>query len=366
MAWLALVAAGGASLLIAPSTTLAREARQLVWIAPAGCPNADDLRALLTRAGSEARALDVHGVIRLQSGHYRLELRVDGGAQRFARSLRSPDCGLLAESAVWLIELAATELASSAARQGGTQSAAGSGDAATQTGRPDGSTTAPRRKAALEAARSSELAADRASRRGEDSAPIYLDQSPPAVTRERDTGRGEEADDTDEAPQLAAGVGFGVAGLGLTGAAPELSVSLEMRQRARRLGLRVETVLHPTLELESRASVSLRSSALTLYACTDFRHARLRTGPCALVQGWVTSVGPRGLRNASSDTALWANSGGSWHLLLELHPLSQLSLEVGLTVGLSSRPSFAVSDTTVALAAPVAGYVRAGYYVDLW
>ena len=89
----------------------ALEPDTLLWTAPPGCPTRDELRRQLARAKQDARQLAIHGVVRADAQGFALELDVSGGAQHFARSLRAADCQSLAESAVWLFELAAVQFA---------------------------------------------------------------------------------------------------------------------------------------------------------------------------------------------------------------------------------------------------------------
>jgi hypothetical protein len=344
--------------------------RELDWKAPAGCPSAADLRALLAERRTDARTLDIHGAIRQESGQYVLELRVDDGGARFARTLRSPDCALLAETAIWLIDLARTQLAASKQthpRRGPEQAAGARPSSGPAARAPAADTTAepPRSEAAPVPLETEVQLEEQRAAAAASAAPIYLDSSPPSVTHERAP---DLAGVSDHGPpvHLALGAGVGVAGLGLTGAAPELALTLRARRGSFVAGLRSSMVLHSSLALEPNARVSFLSASVEAIACSDLRFGRLRTGPCAVVGGWLTFVASHGLLDARRETALWVNAGAAWRLLVQLHALVQIELEVGATVGLSARPSFTVGGETLAQAAPVAGYGRVAYFVDLW
>jgi len=338
-----------------------RPVRELTWHAPPGCPSATEVLALLSKVEHDTRALSVVGTIQRQSEQYTLELQVEGEARRFERSLRAPDCRLLAESAVWLIDLAAIQLAGRTA------------SARRATPQPTTVTEGVRESIGTPASQPAPAAAEMqdpvprsAAQQSASESAVYVDRSPPSITHERQSLAADSDDDRAAPLALAVGAGVGVAGLGLTGAAPELSLSVELRRGALLAGLRVGTVLHPALELAESARLSFQSAYVALTACHDYRHGQLRTGPCAVLGGWLTVVGQQGLREARPQTALWVNAGGAWHLLVELHRNVQVSAEVGLTVGLDARPSLAVSGVSVAQVAPVAGYGRIGYGIALW
>ena len=311
----------------------------LSWNAPVGCPTSADVRALLSRAREDTRNLMVHAVINAEAQEYVLDLRVRDDAQRFTRTLRASDCDALAQSAVWLIELAAVQLTSKPAQPRGADSMA-LADSAWQADRPVSTVTS------LEAAE-------------------YLDKSPPSVTHDRDSA----ADGSNESAAeivFAASAAAGVVGVGLTGAAPELSIAFDAQQRRLHASVRVGAVLHGPLMLEQQASLSFHSAFVELAVCDELTRGRWRTGPCAAVEGWLTFVGHDGLRDGRSESAPWLNAGGLWRLLVELHPALQLSVELGVSAGLSARPSFAVSERSVAQVAPVAGHARIAYGLRLW
>ena len=333
-------------------------APQLVWHAPEGCPDAAAMRESLRKAAPAARELVMEGAVQQEGARYVLQLRAQVGTDNFERSLFDSDCGALADTAVWLVKVFASRhavLPPAAAQRKPAEPSPKATDRSA-----DGTRVAVTPREAPAAREPAQPAGP--------SEPPDMPQlgELPEITR---TPKGAPSDDEDNAsaPIVIAGmVALGVAGTGLTGAAPELSGALEARRAGLLARLRLGMTYHAGLELQARAGLELQSALLELSTCTVTRFGALRTGPCAVLAGYLTAVEPYGLRSPRSTSALWVNAGGGWHVVWLLHRFVQLTLDVAVTAGLSTRPTFTVGGDSVAQVAPIAGHARVGYSIEIW
>ncbi|MET0384708.1 MAG: hypothetical protein ABW321_02055 [Polyangiales bacterium] len=347
--WLALSSAGRAR---EPAIT---------WQAPAGCPSAEAVSALLARSPHALDALLIRGTITRDGREHVLDLHVLGHGQRFSRSLRAVDCSVLAESAVWLVELAATELSPS---PGTTPPSKREHAVAADSSPADG--VSPPSASSVATGRSS----NRSASPGPE-APIVYDTSLPAIT-DQPPSAAIASDPEAEAwagrwhPRV--GVGLGVVDLGLTGAATDLGLDAMAAHASWIAGLRLGALLHPTRTFGERAEVQLTTAYAQLSFCGHWRMGTpyLATGPCALVNTWLTFASPRGLEHPTSPTTFWLGAGGAWRVTLRLHRFCQLVGEVGLALAISARPAYDVSNNRVIQASPTAGHARLGYFLELW
>src|SRR6185312_1161177 len=81
----------------------------LRWNAPPGCVERAEVERLLGPS-RQMTQLDLDGAIQRDRAGYALHLSVRRGGQHFERTLRAQSCDELAESIVFLVDLAATQL----------------------------------------------------------------------------------------------------------------------------------------------------------------------------------------------------------------------------------------------------------------
>jgi hypothetical protein len=393
---------------------------KLTWHAPAECPRAHRVLDMLRNAERPTGALTIWGTVTRTDDDFALDLRVRAHGQRFERKLRAPDCEALAETAVFLIELAATQLSAAAADNATSTAAQHDSSAATAASatadrdgsaaahapaantseslvtavapgsdeNPSESPAAASGSAAASRDRSAETTAFTMSTRELLAAPsrerstAAADEPPAAISGEHATlitaprldlrrrrapvESETAADGGDVAPEamrwgVMVSLGFGV--VGLTGVAPDAALGVALRLAQWDVGLRVGMLFHPSLALAEAAELGLRSAYLQLYGCRAWRRGPLRTGPCAVVGSYVTFVTARGLEAPRAQSELWASAGGAWQVALSVSAALTLGLEAGFTAALSARPSYHVSGADVTRVDPVAGYGRLAYSV---
>lgn len=238
--------------------------RRLVWEAAAGCPTAADVRALMSKLRHDPRKLAVRGLVRADGSQLVLELHVSSDSQHFERTLRSTDCQLLAQSAVWLIDLASEQLASA------TTPSRARTDMATAPEEPHISPEIAPRSVEPESHEEPPLRATPAAEASSDTTPMYLDHTALDVTHDDGSSTTDSSDEQSTNLELAASAGLGVAEVGLTGPATDLSLAVATQLGTLYASVRLGTVLHPALELGPDARVSLHSVYAALTDATTF------------------------------------------------------------------------------------------------
>jgi hypothetical protein len=362
---------------------------RLRWQAPRGCPTQQEVERSLARVES-AEQLSVDAVVERDAQGYRLRLRVDGVGQRFERELSAESCEVLVESAVFLVELAGSQLTAAApkagraprVRAGGRGRASGS-DAAVRAddrdrvsgadeaaareaerGRTTGSDAAARGRAGV-----SDIAAREAAR-SDVVEPELLSTALPETTHRAPVDSRTAAGGGDVAlPQtssLRLGFGAAVIEAGLNGVAPHFALDLSWALAEWSIGLRVGALLHPVLRVAEAAEVDLQTNAGQLLGCRYWDVARVLIGPCMVVSALRTSAESTGLTGQQSSSATWLAAGPALQLQLRVMRSVLLGIEIGAWAAVTPRPSFEVAGNTVARAGTLAGYARLGAAYELW
>jgi hypothetical protein len=315
----------------------------LTWHAPVGCPTQQDVIAQLERSEPALPALTIDARIARARDDFVLSLNVVQSGQRFERKLHGAACALLAESAVWLVRLAASQF----------NAARGADDLSGPSTSSTANAEAPERDAtSLQSTRASAPRAAAAT------------SSP---SRQRATVNREQAPthaDSRTRIDYRVGLGLGLIALGLGGPAPAGSAVLGADFESFDIELRTSIVFHPSLDVAT-AEVTPRTFQLLLSGCTAWGNAWLRAGPCAVASTQLTFVAEEGLVHARTATALWLNAGAAGRLRLRIDTAWSLTLEAGLTFALTPRPDIQVNETSLARATRATSYVQLGSAIEL-
>jgi hypothetical protein len=302
-----------ALVLCALPLTAAGQGGQLRWRAPAGCPTEDAVaRALADVPG--AAGLDIVGTVSSDGPGYRLQLRVHGQGQSFERELTADSCGVLAESCVWLVQLAITQLS-----------------------------------AAKEATR----------------ATVPVPAPPPPEITHR-AAADADGGNASAALHVLLGLSAAVADIGLSGVSPHLALDGALQRAGWSVGLRLGVLLHPRLDVAGSAEVALHTYAAQLLGCRRWDVSVLALGPCVTVSALHTVARTRGLTGSESSAGTWLAAGPALSVQLRLVRALLLAAEVGAWATLSPRPSFEVSGRAPAQAETLAGYARLGIAYEIW
>lgn len=300
------------------------QAFSLSWQAPAECATQAELRARLAQLG-ELDGLSVAGSVQRQSGLYVLELEIASAADRSSRSLRARSCETLEQSVIWLVELARTpgRAPPSPAPE------------------PPSSAQAPARAPAPPVT----PAAPSSSETRRDGAPSLPAASLPS-----------------SAPLSAsAGLALGAASYGFGALAPTLALSGALASASASGELQLAAAFHPDLQLARGASIAVRTWSIGVTACKEWGERALLSLPCVMGLGMLSSASAQGLASAQPRSQVWAALGASARAHWWWTDALRLSLDVGVLVPISARPSFEVSDRA-AQAGQVLAYaqLRAG------
>jgi hypothetical protein len=318
----------------------------LTWIAPAECPQAADVHAMLGRLLAErdaaVDAIEAAARIeRVRGHHFRLKLRLHVGAHRAERSLEANSCQDLARTAAWLIAVAidptvhAAEHAQDAVPAAEAESASEQAPAGSRPAGEEPSSVGPPRDAVSSSGRES----------GQNPAP----GRPPARARLRPLqGR----------IGLLAGASFGTA----EGVQAELGSAGGLGAGWLYSELELSVLLPRRQELGGGGVVRSWSLRFGLRECALWG-TRLRWGPCATLDVLRTVGHAEGLSTNQPDQALfWAVAGLALRVAWILAGSLELGLAGGLGVAISPRPGFSVEG--VGEVAPVSAwpsYVRIGF-----
>ncbi|HTU56979.1 MAG TPA: hypothetical protein VMF89_01075, partial [Polyangiales bacterium] len=340
---------------------------------------------------------------------YRLRLRVDGAAQSFERELSAGTCEVLVESAVFLVELAGSQLT---AADASTQSEAERARSLSERDPARGQSLDERDSARTRKGASARPTSERAAARGQAS-----DERESARTREnganarpsdeREAAREQSADaleiargeaparepelistdlpetthraPVDSHPAADGGddvlaqtfslrLGFGAAMIeaGLSGVSPHFALDLSLALAEWSIGLRVGALLHPLLRVAEGAEVDLQTNTAQLIGCRDWEVARVLIGPCMVLSALRTSADSTGLTGQRTSSASWLAAGPALHVQLRVVRSVLLGVELGAWATLTPRPSFEVAGNTLARAGTLAGYARVGAAYELW
>jgi hypothetical protein len=333
-----------------PLLAAAQPAGSLRWRAPSGCPSHAEIARMLP---PEAEALELDGEIVQEGRGYRLRLSARGGGHRFERTLRAETCDVLGESAVWLVQLASTQLSAA-----GDLDAPGAGARDVPAADPD-SRAAAQGSAAADSARGQDDAAQDGSPAGP-SEVEYLSTGAPAITHDAAaTSAAESGDDSDRAGlRCQLGLGAAATELGLSGLTPHLALDVMLALADWSFGVRLGMLLHPKLRVSDGASVDLSTSAAQLLGCRLWDTGRLRLGPCGSLNALHTSARTTGLRGGEESSATWLTAGAALVLYVRVARAVLLGAELGGWAALTARPSFEVAGTTLAQAGTLSGYAR--------
>ena len=321
----------------------AEDLAQVHWRAPSGCPTQREVERLLAGVQSAA-GLSVNAAVERDAHGYHLRLRVQGSGQSFERKLAADSCEVLAQSAVFLVDLAGSQL-----RAADTKPEAGALVRAV-----------PAR--ALDRGASSE-AADASARE-----PELMSTQAPETTHHAPVGSRSAADGGEPVPGSSLRLGFGVAMIdaGLSGVTPHLALDLSLGHAAWSVGLRLGALLHPTLRVAEDADVALQTNAAQLLGCRHWDVASVLIGPCLALSALRTTADSTGLTGQQRSSANWLSAGPALQLQLRLVHRVLLGIEIGAWAALTPRPSFEVAGTTLARAGTLAGYARLGAAYELW
>jgi hypothetical protein len=292
------------------------------WQAPSGCPTQLEVERSLSQVDGAA-ALFVDAAVERDGTGYRLRLRVRGDAQSFERQLRADSCELLAESAVFLVKLASSQLSAAEVEP------------------------ALREPEQAEALRAPELVSS--------ALPETTHHAPLTAADGR-------------APTASLRLGFGAAMIeaGLSGVTPHLAFDLSLGIADWSVGLRLGALLHPALRVGEGAEIDLQTNAAQLLGCRYWDLASVLIGPCLALSALHTSADSQGLTGQQTSSATWLSAGPALSLQLRLVRAVLLGVEIGAWAALSPRPSFEVAGNTVARAGTLAGYARLGAAYELW
>jgi hypothetical protein len=338
LAWLSCLSLGQSARAEAPL--------KLTWHAPPECPSAAQLIALLKRRHPVLPALVIAGAIAREGDEFVLRLELTA-SERFERTLRASDCQLLTESAAWLIELAATQQPQDAPQAG----------AAGRTGEP-ASGTQP--AVAVRAPAAGTLAAIGGAR-------TRVPQPEPA--RELVHAAAEVANPSDAPrPPLHSRVGLGVGllAVGLSGPAPDVSLDAGIMPHPLAIELRLAAAFHPSRAIDAHAEVSFRTLYALTALCIEWQAGPWLGGPCGLLATLVTFSDGRGLLATRSESAFWLAAGLAGRFGLRIDTRWRITAELGALLALTLRPSFEVSNQTVARVGLANGYGRLGTSFEFW
>lgn len=322
---------------------------ELSWRAPRGCPSQEEVLAALPRT-AQAAGLQIEAVVERSGAGYRLRLRVQGAGQSFERELRSGTCAVLAESTSWLVQLAATRLST----------------ASTPEPAPDASSPATSSAEAPANAVSSSLVA--AESADEVAPAVHLNAGPPETTNVDPhrlaavSGGSRER----EGAHFQVGLGAAATDLGFRGLSPHLALDLAVALADWRLGVRLGVLLHPEITVADDAAVDLRTDAAQVFGCRLWALQAARVGPCITLSALRSVAHTRGLTGRDDEAASWLAAGPGVTLQLRIAQAVLVHLELGAWAALTPRPSFEVSDSTLARAGTLAGYARLGAGYELW
>jgi hypothetical protein len=320
-----------------PLSAAAEEPGSVRWHAPGDCPTQQQVEHLLSRVDSAAR-LSVDAAVERDQAGYRLRLRVRGTGRSFERELAAESCELLAESAVFLVELAGSQL-----------SAAG---------------VAPKQVEATEPAARTDAAPEHAESAVRE--PELVSSAVPETTRRAPDESQAAADGGERGPSLRLGFGAAMIEAGLSGVTPHLAIDLSLGISDWSVGLRLGALLHPALRVAEGAEVDLQTNAAQLLGCRYWDVASVLIGPCLALSALHTSAHSTGLTGQQTSSATWLSAGPALSLQLRVVWALLLGIEIGAWAALSPRPSFEVEGNTVARAGTLAGYARLGAAYELW
>jgi hypothetical protein len=307
-----------------PSGVRAQPQVSLAFSAPPGCPDEAHVRArvleLLAHSDTSALAIRAQGSIEPQGGTHVLALRIELSGHAVRRKLEAKDCGVLADTAAWLVAVAVDPNVKPPAQARATKAQV---DRARGENPYDGPPPRAAKAEEPEPAQEAPAAGDQASASEPVAAPARA-RSPLHV------GVGADL----HAGIWVAGLAGPMANLGARGTV-HLSVFT--------LGLRFSHRFARRDSLPSPgARVEFVANELALVGCAALG-SKVRVGPCVSLDGQRLHGEASGITSPQETTRYWLglSLGGElrWALLSDL----DLVLGAGVGLPLSARPVFQVT-----------------------
>lgn len=325
---------------------------ELHWDAPRDCPGAGVVMSRIAQrlhdVGSRPHLRVDARITRPNSSTYHLWLVLDAGSQHTERSLRARRCDDLADTAAWLIALAAQSDAP-VSDVASTSDAAGNAEAA-QTLRPSGRSAPP-------AAAGGSAGAQALEPRAEASSPAPAgapkDARGPEAEQRTPTALQPAPATPPEAPApvrprkpIPAHYLLGASSGVFSGAGADVQAvvgafaAVGLAWSHTRLG--AAGLLPRELDVRQGVRAQVWSLELALSECALWGE-RVQAGPCITLAGLRTGAEVHGVTRGTQRAGLWASGRAGLALLWRVHPRVSLTFGAEAGLALSRRPRFLVT-----------------------